>query len=100
LRQATVRRHSALATLAEIMEATGWPAHSVRGFISTAGKKPGVRIESSKNDSGDRVYRIANRNRPIRQRQAAARFQGLAAAFLVGLSCVPWDGCRRGELPP
>jgi hypothetical protein len=31
----------------------------VRGFLSTAGKKPGVRIESSKNDSGDRVYRIA-----------------------------------------
>ena len=47
------------ATLAEIMNATGWQAHSVRGFLSTAGKKPGVRIESSKNDSGDRVYRIA-----------------------------------------
>jgi hypothetical protein len=47
------------ATLAEIMTAVGWQAHSVRGFISTAGKKPGVRIESSKNDSGDRVYRIA-----------------------------------------
>ena len=47
------------ATLAEIMTTVGWQAHSVRGFISTAGKKPGVRIESSKNDSGDRVYRIA-----------------------------------------
>ena len=47
------------ATLAEIMNATGWQAHSVRGFLSTAGKKPGVRIESSKNDSGDRVYRTA-----------------------------------------
>jgi hypothetical protein len=47
------------ATLAEIMTAIGWQAHSVRGFLSTAGKKPGVRIESSKNDSGDRVYRTA-----------------------------------------
>ena len=47
------------ATLAEIMAATGWQAHSVRGFISTAAKKPGIRIESSKNDSGDRLYRIA-----------------------------------------
>ena len=47
------------ASLAEIMEATGWQAHSVRGFISTAGKKPGVRIESQKNDTGARLYRIA-----------------------------------------
>jgi hypothetical protein len=45
------------ATLAEIMKATDWQAHSVRGFISTAAKKHKVNIESSKNDSGDRVYR-------------------------------------------
>ena len=47
------------ATLAEIMKATDWQAHSVRGFISTAGKKHNVKIESSKNEDGDRVYRIA-----------------------------------------
>ena len=45
------------ATLAEIMKATDWQAHSVRGFISTAGKKYGIDIESSKNDA-DRVYSI------------------------------------------
>ena len=45
------------ATLAEIMKATDWQAHSVRGFISTAGKKHGVKIESSKNEAGDRVYK-------------------------------------------
>jgi DNA replication initiation complex subunit (GINS family) len=45
------------ATLAEIMKATEWQAHSVRGFISTAGKKHGVNIESTKNEAGDRVYR-------------------------------------------
>ncbi len=45
------------ATLAEIMKATGWQAHSVRGFLSTAGKKRN--IASSKNDAGDRFYRSA-----------------------------------------
>ena len=34
-------------------------AHSVRGFISTAGKKHSVKIESLKNEAGDRLYRIA-----------------------------------------
>ena len=47
------------ATLAEIMKATDWQAHSVRGFISTVGKKHNVKIESSKNESGDRVYKAA-----------------------------------------
>ena len=46
------------ATLAEIMKATDWQAHSVRGFISTAGKKHGIKIESAKNDAGERTYRI------------------------------------------
>ena len=45
------------ATLAEIMKATDWQAHSVRGFISTAGKKHGVKIDSTKNEAGDRLYR-------------------------------------------
>jgi hypothetical protein len=47
------------ATLAEIMKATDWQAHSVRGFISTAGKKHDVRIESAKNEAGERTYKIA-----------------------------------------
>ena len=45
------------ATLAEIMKATAWQAHSVRGFISTAAKKHSVKIESAKNEAGDRVYK-------------------------------------------
>jgi len=45
------------ATLAEIMKATDWQTHSVRGFISTAAKKHSINIESSKNDAGDRVYK-------------------------------------------
>ncbi len=45
--------------LVDSMKNTNWQAHSVRGFISTAGKKHGVQIESSKNEAGDRLYRIA-----------------------------------------
>ncbi|HEY4359586.1 MAG TPA: DUF3489 domain-containing protein [Bryobacteraceae bacterium] len=46
------------ATLAEIMKATGWQAHSVRGYISIASNKRGIKIESTKNQAGDRSYRI------------------------------------------
>jgi hypothetical protein len=47
------------ATLAEIVEATGWQNHTVRGFVSILGSKGGQRIESSKNATGERSYRIA-----------------------------------------
>jgi hypothetical protein len=48
------------ATLAEIMEATSWQAHSVRGFISgTMGKKMGLKVESTKREDGTRVYSLA-----------------------------------------
>jgi hypothetical protein len=46
-------------TLAEIMEATGWQAHTVRGFVSILGSKGGEKIESSKNAAGERSYHIA-----------------------------------------
>ena len=47
------------ATLAEIQKATDWQAHSVRGFRSTAAKKHGLKIESTKTDGGDRLYKMA-----------------------------------------
>jgi len=47
------------ATLAEIMKTTEWQAHSVRGFISTAGKKQGIKIESAQSAAGERTYKIA-----------------------------------------
>jgi hypothetical protein len=46
------------ATLADLMQATRWQAHSVRGFLSTASRKRGIRIESFKSDKSERVYRV------------------------------------------
>jgi len=47
------------ATLAQIMKATGWQAHSVRGFVSGAlGKKMALTVDSVRRDDGERVYSI------------------------------------------
>ena len=46
------------ATLAEIQKVSGWQAHSVRGFLSTAAKRYSLRIESTKSEGNDRVYHI------------------------------------------
>jgi len=47
------------ATLQNLMKATGWQAHSVRGFISgTIGKKTGLTVVSNKTESGERRYSI------------------------------------------
>jgi hypothetical protein len=41
------------------MKATGWQAHSVRGFLSgTVGKKMGLAVTSSKGDDGERRYSV------------------------------------------
>lgn len=46
-------------TAKELMAVTGWQAHSVRGFISgTLGKKMGLAVLSTKNESGERTYRV------------------------------------------
>jgi hypothetical protein len=46
------------ASVAEIVKATDWQKHSIRGFLSTAAKKHGHKIESTKTEAGDRVYQI------------------------------------------
>jgi hypothetical protein len=43
------------AMLGEIVKATGWQAHTVRGFVSILGSKGGEKIESSKNAAGERT---------------------------------------------
>ena len=50
-------------TLAEIMAATGWQAHSVRGAISgTVKKRLGLPVSSAIEDDRGRVYRIVARD--------------------------------------
>ena len=47
------------ATLAELMKATGWQAHSVRGFLSgTVSKKLGLAVTSAKSEDSERTYSI------------------------------------------
>jgi hypothetical protein len=51
-------RRSKGVTLHEIIRATGWQKHTVRGFVSIVGSKGGEKIESAKNTAGERNYRI------------------------------------------
>jgi hypothetical protein len=47
------------ATGAEIAKITKWQPHTIRGFISgTASKKMKLAVESTKNDQGERVYKV------------------------------------------
>ncbi len=47
------------ATVAQIMAATGWQAHTVRGtFAGAFKKKLGLTITSVKSEAGERIYRL------------------------------------------
>ncbi len=47
------------ASIAEMQNAMGWQAHSVRGFLAgTVRKMPGVTLLSEKTENGPRRYRI------------------------------------------
>ena len=47
-------------TIRQVMETTGWQAHTVRGtFAGALKKKLGLNIVSAKDATGERVYRIA-----------------------------------------
>lgn len=48
------------ATIAQIVEATGWQQHTVRGtFAGAFKKKLGLEITSTKEQGSDRIYTIA-----------------------------------------
>ena len=52
-------KRSGGATLKEIMKATGWQAHSVRGFLSsTLRKKMKLMVTSTKAEDGERSYSV------------------------------------------
>ena len=53
-------RRSEGATVDQIMDATGWQRHSVRGAIAGALKKKlGLAVTSEKVEDRGRVYRVA-----------------------------------------
>jgi hypothetical protein len=46
-------------TAKELMKATGWQPHSVRGFLSgTISKKMGLAVTSTKTEDGERTYSV------------------------------------------
>ena len=50
------------ASLQQLRKATGWQAHSVRGFLSgTLKKNMGLRVTSTKPQDGERTYRIISK---------------------------------------
>lgn len=46
------------ATLTQLIEATGWKPHSVRGHLSNLRKKRGMPIEAFTNTDGNRGYKL------------------------------------------
>jgi hypothetical protein len=52
-------KRSSGATRKELMKATGWQAHSVRGFMSgVLGKKMGLTVTSTKAEDGEHRYSV------------------------------------------
>jgi hypothetical protein len=46
-------------TAKELMKATGWQPHSIRGFLSgTVSKKMGLAVTSTKGEDGERTYSV------------------------------------------
>jgi hypothetical protein len=52
-------KRSGGATLKDLMKATGWQAHSVRGFLSgTLKKKQGRTLTSTQGENRERRYSV------------------------------------------
>ena len=50
------------ASLKELMKATGWQPHSVRGFLSgTVKKKMGLKVASSRSEDEERAYSVRSK---------------------------------------
>jgi hypothetical protein len=59
------------ATVADLVAATGWIAHSMTGALSRL-RKAGNAIEKGKSEGGETTYRIVSVEAPARSRKAAS----------------------------
>jgi hypothetical protein len=58
-------------TLAQLIDATGWKPHSVRGHLSNLRKKRGMPIEVFTNSDGKRGYQILPEDQEVTSHVAA-----------------------------
>ena len=62
------------ASIAELVAATGWQNHSIRGAISFALKKKlGLNVTSQRDETRGRVYRIAKVTKPSKASTSRAK---------------------------
>ncbi len=47
-------------TIEKLMQMTGWQKHTVHGSLANLKKQLNLQIESSKNEIGERVYKVAS----------------------------------------
>lgn len=92
------------ATIAEIVEATQWAAHTVRGFFAGALKRRlGLTVTSVKREGGERVYRLASPRRGlphhVRGRQRTLRLLEEKPASSLTFDPRPFTSCQRGTCP-
>jgi len=80
------------ATLAEIIKAVGWQAHSVRGFISTAGKKHVSRSRRARTKPATASTGSPNRAFPTHHKKPPPEKGARLFSFAMPLPTAPWCG--------
>jgi hypothetical protein len=63
------------ATLAELMQATGWQAHRYAGSSQAPSEKAQNEIDSFRTDKGDRTYRVKGLSSELARFYPAPAFQ-------------------------
>jgi Protein of unknown function (DUF3489) len=93
---ATMKRAKGV-TLAEIVEATGWQKHTVRGFVSILGSKGGEKIdilEERRRGAHLQDFEVAARFHP-RRRSTSRRLFSIWIDFLGNRGIVDDTGARE-----